>query len=38
MIIGRKIPVGTGVESLADYTGASEEPTAEPAEGELDNI
>ena len=38
VIIGRKIPVGTGVESLADYTGISEEPTAEPAEGELDNI
>ena len=38
VIIGRKIPVGTGVESLADYTGISEEQTAEPAEGELDNI
>ena len=38
VIIGRKIPVGTGVESLADYTGISEELTAEPAEGELDNI
>ena len=42
VIIGRKIPVGTGVESLADYTGTGVEDdtkeTSGPAEGELDNI
>ena len=41
VIIGRKIPVGTGVETLANYTGMdipTEEELSEPAEGELDNI
>ena len=41
VIIGRKIPVGTGVETLAKYTGMdipAEEELSEPAEGELDNI
>ena len=41
VIIGRKIPVGTGVEPLAQYAGLEEstnEEVAEPAEGELDNI
>ncbi|MBO4854940.1 DNA-directed RNA polymerase subunit beta' [Candidatus Saccharibacteria bacterium] len=41
VIIGRKIPVGTGVEPLAQYVGleeTSEEEVTEPAEGELDNI
>ena len=38
VIIGRKIPVGTGVEPLAEYTGVSEEGSSEPVEDELDNI
>ena len=40
VIIGRKIPVGTGVEPLAQYVSLEEasEEVAEPAEGELDNI
>jgi len=38
VIIGRKIPVGTGVESLAEYAGVSEEGRSEPVEDELDNI
>ena len=47
VIIGRKIPVGTGIESLAEYTGAEDdaeaeeseaETSAEPAAEELENI
>ena len=34
VIIGRKIPVGTGIESLAEYTGAEEETEAEESKAE----
>ena len=37
VIIGRKIPVGTGVESLASYASGDPE-VEEPAEAELENI
>jgi DNA-directed RNA polymerase subunit beta' len=39
VIIGRKIPVGTGIETLAEYTGEEETATdAEPAAEELENV
>ena len=42
VIIGRKIPVGTGIEPLSQYVGADDSADgaddSEPAEGELDNI
>ena len=37
VIIGRKIPVGTGVESLASYASGDPETEA-PAEAELENV
>ena len=38
VIIGRKIPVGTGVESLAEYTGNEDEPTEAEIEEAIENI
>ena len=38
VIIGRKIPVGTGVESLAEYTGSEDEPTEAEIEEAIENI
>ncbi len=38
VIIGRKIPVGTGVESLADYTDGEDEPTEAEIEEAIKNI
>ncbi len=38
VIIGRKIPVGTGVESLAEYAGIENEPTETDIETDLENI
>ena len=39
VIIGRKIPVGTGVEPLAEYTGAAEEaPSDAEIEADIENI
>ncbi|MCQ2571311.1 MAG: DNA-directed RNA polymerase subunit beta', partial [Candidatus Saccharibacteria bacterium] len=38
VIIGRKIPVGTGVESLAQYTGEEDEPTEAEIEEAIENI
>jgi DNA-directed RNA polymerase subunit beta' len=38
VIIGRKIPVGTGVESLAQYTGSEDEPTESEIEEAIENI
>ena len=38
VIIGRKIPVGTGVESLAEYTGSDDEPTEAEIEEAIENI
>ena len=38
VIIGRKIPVGTGVESLAEYTGNEEEPDEAEIEADIENI
>jgi DNA-directed RNA polymerase subunit beta' len=38
VIIGRKIPVGTGVESLAEYTGSEETPTEDSIEADVENV
>ncbi len=38
VIIGRKIPVGTGVESLSQYTGSEDEPTEAEIEEAIENI
>ena len=38
VIIGRKIPVGTGVESLAQYTGSDDEPSDEEIEASIENL
>ena len=42
VIIGRKIPVGTGIEPLSQYVGADDSADgaddSEPAEDELGNI
>ncbi len=38
VIIGRKIPVGTGVESLSEYTGSEDEPTEAEIDEAIENI